>query len=391
MKKITLFLIAAILFSSCGGTKKQMQRGNYDVVINKTVKKLIRNPNSTEDASLLDKAYKLANDRDLERVKYLKMENNPNNWDEVFSRYEGLKDRQAKVRTVLPLNLGGRSISYEYINYDAEIIEAKRKAAEYFYANGKKMLQNPDKESHREAYYQLIKAQQYSGNSYPDLNELITRARYMGISRVLVQVENSSRILISPDFQNELLTFNAQDLNSEWVEFHLRNLKDKMDYDYMVVIHIIDIMVSPEETRNLDKIYKKDVQNGFDYAKDARGNVMKDTAGNDIKIIRYKTLQCTLIETTQRKAAYIKGEVEIVELQPKQKLLIKEPIGAENVFTNSSARAIGDDGALDDDARVKIKNQFIPYPNDIQMIFHTAETLKPAIRNAIYNNRRYIN
>jgi len=391
MRKIILFLISAILISSCGGTKKQLQRGNYDAVINKSVKKLIKDPNSEDDARVLDKAYKLANERNLERVKYLKLENNPNNWDEVFVNYEYLKARQAKVRSVLPITIDGRSFSYEFIDYDLEIVQAKRKAAEYFYVNGKKLLQNPDKVSHREAYYQLMKAQQYSGDSYPDLNELITRARLQGISRVLVQVQNNSRILISPDFQDELLTINAQDLNSEWVEFHLRALNDKIDYDYVVVIHIIDIMVSPEETKNIDKIYKKDVENGFDYALDSKGNVMRDTAGNDIKIIRYKTLQCTLIETTQRKAVNIKGEVEIIELTPSEKLLIKEPIGAENIFAHSSARAVGDEGALDEEAKQKTKNQFMPYPNDLQMIFNTAETLKPAIRTAINNNRRYIN
>jgi len=391
MRKVILFLISAILISSCGGTKKQLQKGNYDAVINKSVKKLVSKPDSEEDAILLDKAYKLANERDLERVKYLKMENNPNNWEEVFARYESLKVRQSRVRTVLPLNFDGRTISYDFVDYDYEIVQAKRKAAEYFYANGKKLLNNADKISHREAYYQLVRAQQYSGDSYPDLNELITKARLMGISRVLVQIENSSRILIAPEFQDELLTLNPSELNSEWVEFHLRHLNDDIDYDYLAVVHIIDILISPEETKNIDKVYKKDVENGFDYAKDARGNVMKDTAGNDIKIIRYKTLQCSLIETTQRKAVNIRGEVEIIELQPMKKLLVKEPIGAENVFFHSSARIIGDEGALDEEAKLKIKNTFIPYPSDIEMIYNTSVTLKPAIRNAIANNRRYVN
>ena len=390
MRKILFLLVGAILISSCSGSKKQMQRGNYDGVINKSIKKLIKNPDNEDEAILLDKAYKLANERDLERVRYLKMENNPDNWEEVFISYETLKARQSNVRRVLPLQLNGSSLNYEFIDYDSEIVKAKRNAAEYFYSNGKKLLQSPDKESIRESYYQLSKAQQYSGNSYPDLNELITRAHLMGISRVLVQVENSTRILISPDFQDELLAFNTQGLNSEWVEFHLRKLQEKTNYDYKIIIRIMDIMVSPEDTRHIDKIYKKDVPNGFDYAKDSRGNVMKDTAGNDIKIIRYKTLQCTLIETTQHKAIAIKGIVEIMELNPLKKLLIKEPIGAENVFSYSSARAIGDVEALDTEAKEKIKNQVMPYPNDLQMIFNTAETLKPAIRSTIYNNRRYI-
>jgi hypothetical protein len=74
---------------------------------------------------------------------------------------------------------------------------------------------------------------------------------------------------------------------------------------------------------------------------------MRDTAGNDIKIPRYKTLQCTLIETYQKKSVTIKAQVEIVELQPVEKLVVKEPIGAENVFEHTSARAVGDVEALD--------------------------------------------
>ncbi len=390
MKKILLLIISAFLIVSCSSTKKQMQKGNFDAVISKSVKRLIKEPDNSEDVKLVDRAYKLANERDLERIKYLKMENNPNNYDEIFSRYGSLKSRQALVRTVLPMNLNGTPINYEYVDYDSEIIMAKRKAAEYYYANGKKLLQNSDKESYRVAHDQLVRARDYSGDAYPDLNELIIRARNLGVSRVLVQVDNSSRIMIAPDFQDELLSFNAQGLNSNWVEFHFRHLNDDIDYDYLISVHLIDIIVSPEDTKNKDIIYKKDVPDGFSYAFDSNGNVMKDSAGNDIKITKFKNIQCTVVETSQRKAVQIRGEVEILELMPMKKLLVKEPVGAENVFENISARAIGDVDALDADAKEKINKEPIPYPSDIQMIFNTAETLKPAIRNVIYMNRRYI-
>jgi hypothetical protein len=367
-----------------------LQRGNYDAVINKSVKRLVKDPDNSEDVKLVDRSYILANEKDLERIKYLKMENNPNNYDEIFSRYESLKARQTLVRTVLPMNLNGGSINYEYIDYDAEIITAKRKAAEYYYTNGKKLLQNSDKESYRIAYEQLVRARDYSGDGFSDLNGLIIDARNMGISRALVQVDNSSRIVISPDFQNELLSFNTQGLGNDWVEYHFRHLNEKIDYDYLISVHIIDIIVFPEETKNKDIVYKKDVEDGFNYALDSRGNVMKDTAGNDIKIPKYKSVQCTLIETSQRKAVQLRGEIEIIELKPEKKLLVKEPIGAENVFENISARAVGDQAALDAEAKDKIRKEPVSYPSDLQMIYNTAETLKPAVRNAIYNNRRYL-
>jgi len=390
MNKILISFISVLLIASCSSTKKQMQKGNYDAVINKSVKRLVKEPDNGEDVKLVDRSYKLANERDLERIKYLKMENNPNNYDEIFSRYENLKARQALVRNVLPMNLNGRTINYEYIDYDTEIITAKRKAAEYYYTNGKKLLQNSDKESFRVAHDQLVRARDYSGDGFIDLNELIIRAKNMGLSRVIIQVDNSSRILISPDFQNELLSFNTQGLSTNWIEYHLRHLNEDIDYDYIISVHIMDIAVSPEETKSKDIAYKKDIADGFNYALDARGNVMKDSAGNDIKIPKYKTVQCTLIETSKRKAVQIRGEVEIIELKPEKKLIVKQPIGAENVFEDISARAVGDQNALDEEAKQKIQKEPVPYPSDLQMIFNTAETLKPAIRNAIYNNRRYI-
>ena len=87
MKKLFYIALILVVVAGCGSTKKLMQRENYDGVINKSVKKLIKNPNSEQDAIYLDKAYVLANDRDLERIKYLKMEGTPNTWDEIFQKY----------------------------------------------------------------------------------------------------------------------------------------------------------------------------------------------------------------------------------------------------------------------------------------------------------------
>ena len=74
---------------------KKLQQGNYDAVIDKTVKKLIRKPDA-KDAAEMDRAYRMANERDYDRIKYLKMENNPDNYDEIFSRYNMLKERQTE-------------------------------------------------------------------------------------------------------------------------------------------------------------------------------------------------------------------------------------------------------------------------------------------------------
>ena len=51
-----------------------------------------------------------------------------------------------------------------------------------------------------------------------------------------------------------------------------------------VLVKLLSIMVSPDEVKDTDQIFNKKISDGFDYVLDANGNVMKDTAGNDIKV-----------------------------------------------------------------------------------------------------------
>ena len=389
MRNFTILLIAGILFTGCGSTTKKLQQGNYDAVIDTTVKKLIRKPDAA-DAAEMDRAYRLANERDLDRIKYLKTENNPDNYDEIFSRYNMLKERQRQVRTVTPLTIEGKTYSYEYVDYDSQMIESKRKAADYFYTNGKGLLDNAlQKQDYRDAYYQLVKASEYSGGQYENIDALIYDARMKGISRVIVEVSNQSILQLPQQVEEDLTAFDTRGLGNEWVEYHFKHMDENAVYDYAVMVKLISIMVSPDDTKDTDEIFKKNISDGFDYVLDANGNVMKDTAGNDIKIQKFREITCTLVETRQFKSVEIRGDVEILSLNP-ERLLQQEPFGAANQFEHYSARSIGDEGALTEEALKKVQQEKIPFPTDVDMVLMCTETIKPAIRNAIYANRQYI-
>src|SRR4030042_3703543 len=135
MKKFIPAILAVAILSSCASSTKLMQKGRYDEAINKAARALMKKPGRTNDARTLDKAYQLANELDEDRINFLKQEGNPESWDEVVARYSNMKNRQNTVRAVLPLNIDGQQINYRMIDYDQEIINAKGKAAEYFYNN----------------------------------------------------------------------------------------------------------------------------------------------------------------------------------------------------------------------------------------------------------------
>jgi hypothetical protein len=192
------------------------------------------------------------------------------------------------------------------------------------------------------------------------------------------------------DFEEDLLTVDLQALNSEWVEYHTLNLDNNIQYDYFINVNVRNIAVSPDQTSQRDSVIKREVEDGFSYKLDPKGTVMKDTLGNDIKIKKFKTLQCALVSTLQTKSCRIDGDIEIIQVNP-NKLLKKDPIGAQSTFENVSARALGDIGALNASQLQRTKTEIKPFPSDIEMVLRCSESLKMAIRGSIQINRRLIN
>ena len=221
MKRIIPILLSVIVLSSCASNTKLMQRGNYDKVIHKTTKKLMRKPNA-KFAAEMDRAYRLANERDLERITYLQREDNADFYEEIMARYTSLKMRQSKVRTVTPLTVEGKTYDYDYIDYDAKIIEFKNKAAEEHFRVGKMLLEQPrHKMDFRDAHFNLIRARELGGNKFPGIEEMIHQARMMGISRVLVvPVADENAPVTRLDLES-LITFDPTGLKgNEWIEYH---------------------------------------------------------------------------------------------------------------------------------------------------------------------------
>jgi hypothetical protein len=244
------------------------------------------------------------------------------------------------------------------------------------------------KESYRQAFAEFLRAKEYVGD-YEGIDNKIQEAKYLGMSRVFVSIQNSSILKFPKEFEQDLLALDLPGLNSEWVEYHTQNLNDNTQYDYFVNVNIKNITVSPDQTMQRDSVIKRDVEDGFTYVLDKKGNVMRDTLGNDIKLKKYKTLQCALVESIQSKACRIDGDVEVIQMNP-NKVLKKDPIGTQSNFEHISSRALGDTQALNAQQLERTKSAPVPFPTDIEMVVRCSETLKMAIRGAIQNNRRFI-
>lgn len=381
--------VSALLLAGCGSSKKQLEIGNYDAAINKAVIELRKNPKSSKDIETLERAMDIALEQDNERIRLLKIEGRTNAWDELYLIYKKMSDRQTAVRTVTPIQYEGRTIEWPYVDYMQEMVVAKKNAADFYYTHGQELMKNGTRESYRQAYYEFVRAQEYVGD-YEGIDQMLQESRHLGISRVYVTLKNYSPTKFPETFEKELLALDLPRLNSEWVEYHTSIPDSDTQFDYLVNINLKNVAVSPDRQFQRDSLVKATVEDGFEYIKDARGNVLKDSLGNDVKVKKYKDLQCALIQTFQVKECVIDGDVEMLSLYP-EKTIKKEPIGATSNFEHVSARAIGDVNALSADQKRMLQSQIVEFPTDLDMVIMCTENLKRAIRGFMEANKRYIN
>ena len=388
-KIIVYFLLSAFIIS-CSSSSKLMKSGNYDGAINKSVKKLKRKKQNDNEVVILEQAFQKANDRDKDRITFLKKEGKPDNWDEIFSIYSKMSRRQDQIKPLLPLRVSvqNRDAHFDIVNYDDEIIQAKKNATEYFYAHALSLLDKKSKTDARKAYSELLKVKNLSGN-YKDVEKELIRAKNLGTSYVIFKMKNTTGVPLPPSFEDELTKISLTELNSEWLSYYTHETKG-WEYDYTIIVNMKNIDVSPEGIKETKYTETKIVPDGFQYVLDSHGNVKKDSLGNDIKIPKTKILTCDVIETYQSKKAIIAGTLDYINNNSGQ-LIKTDPIASEKFFEYRSSIAIGDINALKPETKAKLGNRPIQFPSGFDMLLQAGQTLKDMVKNIIYNNKGVIN
>lgn len=195
---------------------------------------------------------------------------------------------------------------------------------------------------------------------------------------------NQSGKILPARFSERLLAFGANELDTEWKHFYLKPARD-MALDYNVFFYIDHIDISPERVH--ERIYtdEADVEDGWEYVLDERGNVRKDSLGNDLKKPRIIRVRAEVVEVLQTKAARLSGLLEIRDASGQR--LFTRPMSTEVLFENYASTFRGDRRALSKESRARIGNAPLPFPSDADMLLQAAERLKPLIRDELRSNR----
>jgi len=385
--KTYIFFALLIVFSvsSCVSSKKHFRKGNFDQAIDISVDKLKRKPTKEKEIETLNRAYKYATMYDNERIEFLRKSGQPDIWEEVLIIYENMKRRQNRIR-VLPVTVLDR-IDFKLVNIDNEIIEAQKKAAAYLYAHALSLIENGRKESIRKAHSELLKIKNLYSH-YKDVDNLLQKTLDMGTTYVHFNLRNSTDLVLHRDFEKELYKIGLADLNSKWVVYHSRKVEN-VSYDYVIVLNIRHIDLSPDMVKEVHYTETKEVADGFEYVLDANGNVMKDSLGNDIKVPKTKIISCNIIETQLSKMVTINSTIDLIETATGQ-LVKTNPMSSQYFFEHAFAIVHGDINALKPATLEKTRRKPIGFPHDYDMILNAADIIKRMSKDFILQYRRFI-
>jgi hypothetical protein len=383
MKRILPFVIIALLFTACTSSIKQLEQGDYDAALQKSSRKIKRNPGKNfDEVVIFNDAYNMATQRDNKAILRLKTKGDPSLWAKIYQIYLKMDTRQNLAISLPPVG-----IEFDEQNYTPKINNAKLKAAEYAYAKGEQLLKLENRFEARKAHAKFLEAKRYH-RQYKEVDNKLAEAKFKGITNVFFSIEDHSKVVAPQGLIQEVQRINMDGLNETWKNYETFVDTNKT-YHYSIFLNLKLIDVSPEGLKQNSYTETKKVEDGFDYVLDAEGNVKKDTLGNDIKEIRYKTIVCSIKEFHQSKTARISGTIDYID-NFTNKVLKTEPITSDAIFEHHYAIANGNLNALKPETKAKLGVEPLPFPRDEPLILQAGAVLKNMAKEIIVRNRRFL-
>ena len=389
MKKLILYsiVLTTLLATSCASPKRAYKKGNMERAVNLAIKNLRKRKIRDKDVIVLEKAFAYINNKDYNRLQVLLSEKNDNKWPSVNALSKAIYNRQEELKPYLPLQIKSQHRDAKFKMYPVKelMVKSKEKAAAQYYKVGLADLaqaEKGDRRAARRAYSNFDHTNRYYRN-YKDSKRLMNQAHQLGTAYAVIGLTNETQALLPSRFKNAVLRMYPSDLNTFWTKFDL-NPKSR-EYDYKVMIRLTNVAATPEEVHNNQFIEEKEIKDGTEYVYDQKGNVAKDSLGNDIVQDRYVMVRANVFSSEQRKATTLTAYVDVISTETGKRLMSRQ-VSAESIFSNFAMRYEGDKRALSKETRRNLGNRPVGFPSNEQMLIQAADALSPKIKDMICDN-----
>ena len=376
----TLLIISTLSLIACKSPQKLQELGDYDGAVYKSLKKLKGKKIKEKFVVTLEESFRRATQRDMREADLLENSGHVDKWPRIHSIHRRIQERQSAIEPYLPVVArNGYKANFRFVRIDPLEKASRKKAADYIYnkaLNALDQARQGDRQAARTAYYDLERAQGYFTN-YKDSKRLLREAEQLGLTHILLRMENRAPVLLPWGFERALIADGAAELSDQWNVYYTDS-RDRRAFDYELRLRFDAIDVSPNLIDEQASIERREIRDGWQYVLDSNGNVAKDSLGNDIKEPRYVEVQATIVETLQSKFARVAGYIEFYDVQQRRGICTS-PFELEAVFEHNWTGFVGDERALSDRTRRCIDQRPVPYPTDEDLLLELVDQLHPVI------------
>ncbi|MCO5233335.1 MAG: hypothetical protein LC105_00320 [Chitinophagales bacterium] len=394
MRIFYIYVVIVLLLgaNSCTSALKSFDRKDYDSSVAIIIDKIAKNKKvKDDDVRLLEEAYLRAVEKDKTKIQQLKASNyQGQNWIEIFNLYSAMMKRQDAILRISPIYLSdGRSFTPETYPLHPAREEAREGAAEYHYQIAIELMKSGLRSDAREAYNHLDCIFFYY-KDYKDAKDLLVKAKDQGTAYVLMSVDKNPQLFLPKDFEYELFNYNyGSALNNNWVKVHTSAMNG-VSYSFAVRLILSESYISPEKIKESSYVDEREIEDGWKYIYDSRGNVMKDSLGNDIKVPKIVKISARIVEVQMNRSAMVRGSIDFYDFNKKRNIK-QEVAQGEAVFNHYYATYSGNKNALTEESKKKITNGPAPFPSDADMILLATNELKKQFRNIFSANSKLFN
>jgi predicted small secreted protein len=381
MRNFLLILLISGLFAGCNTYKraqKDIYSGNFDEALDGLIKKYAKRSIKEKDiqrwAGLFNDAYVKANQENIEQIQRSQfLVEGSEKYRVIYNSYISLQTRYDKLKPYLPIKVNDIEIPIHHENFYTQLENSQRKLADALNAEGEILLKNGDKFDSRNAFGKFSEIAHLIPN-YPQIKDRLDLAYQKGLTHILLTVNNDSRSILPRNLHQDLTYIQMDNNQFFWQKFH--NQPGNYTADYFVELNFKEISLTPELIDRKMTIVEKSWTDSSIYVKDERGRPVRDSSGRQIKHYTQKKVSCKVFEIFQKKSAMIQSEFIILDAQ--QRLLSRvSPINSRFDFDNVAYKIEGDEMALEEKFLRKIRHsQFMPFPNDEQMVFDCGQDIK---------------
>ncbi len=362
---LSLSLSLSLSLIACASTDKMLERGDYDGALRLATKKLAGKNKKEEYVIALEKGFEKITRQDMASIDSWSTSNRAEDWESIIRTARKIESRQDLIVPLLPLvSEGGYRAKFTFVQTDKIINEAKDKVVSLYevrlidFVNAGRA---GNKSSARSAYDLLDHIRSLNGDYVrPELKE---EMRQLGINHIMVSLENNSQAFIPTAVVDELLSNDFSRSGSNWNRFYTSPVNE-LTPDFSIKLKIREILVTPDGVQERRADYSKEIIDGWEYVLDAKGNVAKDSLGNDIKRDKLVRVYATVLELVQAKNALLRSRLEIVNERTGEQIC-SENIEVEEIFGHVARNIIGDERALEPSMRIRIQPLLFPSESDL--------------------------